>query len=53
MDEIADRVNKSDVNDKFMKDYHNAKRHMVILNVISPGIVFSFFAVFNSLFSFT
>lgn len=40
MDEITDCVNKSDVNDEFMKDYHNAKRHMVILNVISPGIVF-------------
>ena len=40
IEEITDTINSSEINEKFMKEYHNAKRHTVILNVISPGIIF-------------
>ena len=38
--EITDIISKSNVDEKFIKEYYNAKRHSVILNIISPGLIF-------------
>ncbi len=38
--DINNIIDKSDVDGKFMKDYYRAKRHSIILSIISPGIIF-------------
>ncbi len=40
MCEITKFIRSTTVDDSFMKEYHNAKRHQLILNVITPGLVF-------------
>lgn len=38
--EITDIIEKANVDERFIKEYYNAKRHSVILNIISPGLIF-------------
>ena len=40
MCELSNTVNQAVVNDEFMKNYHKAKRYMLTLNIISPGLIF-------------
>lgn len=40
MCEITKYTRFATVDESFMKEYHNAKRHLMILNVIAPGLVF-------------
>lgn len=39
MHEITKHISSLDINDNFMKEYYKAKRHLMILNVISPSIL--------------
>ena len=39
MHEITRHISSLDINDNFMKEYYKAKRHLMILNVISPSIL--------------
>lgn len=40
MKEITNIVNESNVDDEFMNNYYNAKKYLLILNIVSPGLIF-------------
>ena len=40
LEEITDTLDKSKVDEEFIKEYFHAKRHSIILNIISPSLIF-------------